>query len=34
MRQVLPIGALLAALGLLTAVLVNRLDLSERGAND
>jgi ABC-type transport system involved in multi-copper enzyme maturation permease subunit len=33
-QSILPISALLAALGLLTATLVNRLDLSERNAND
>lgn len=33
-QQVLPIGALLAALGLLTAALVNRLDISERNVHD
>jgi hypothetical protein len=33
-QTVLPIGALLAVLGLLTAALINRLDLSERNAHD
>jgi ABC-type transport system involved in multi-copper enzyme maturation permease subunit len=33
-QSVLPISALLAALGLLTAALINRLDLSERNAHD
>jgi ABC-type transport system involved in multi-copper enzyme maturation permease subunit len=33
-QTVLPIGALLAVLGLLTAALINRLDLSERDAHD
>jgi ABC-type transport system involved in multi-copper enzyme maturation permease subunit len=32
--QVLPISALLAALGLLTALLVSRINLAEQGSND
>ncbi|HVL23254.1 MAG TPA: hypothetical protein VM450_04170, partial [Thermomicrobiales bacterium] len=32
--QLLPIGALLVALGILTALLVSRLNLAEQGSND